>query len=200
MRKYKILLLLYKKTIMGKNVLDALIDGDSKIINKVYTTNFPLVKRFVLQNSGNEEDAKDVFQKALLQIAVRHRKEGITIETSFGGYLFKVCKNLWRRELNSYKKRVTNRGVIELTSEYRDYSLAVMEQKRQELLIEKLDKISGNCKNILTLFFAKTPYKEIVETTEYNSESAVRQRVFKCKKKLIELIENDERYKSLIEI
>jgi len=200
MRKYKILLLLYKKRIMGDNVLDALIDGDSKIIGKIYTRNFPLVKKFILQNNGNEEDVEDVFQKALLQISVRHRKEGITIATSFDAYLFTVCKNLWRRELNSYKKRVTKQEVIELSSEYRDNSLAVMEQKRQELLIEKLSEISANCKNILTLFFAKTSYKEIVETTEYTSELAVRQRVFKCKKRLIELIKNDDRYNSLIEI
>ena len=45
---------------------------------------------------GNTTDAEDIFQKALLQIVVRYKKEKFQIKTSFEGYLFTVCKNLWR--------------------------------------------------------------------------------------------------------
>ncbi|WP_299887352.1 sigma-70 family RNA polymerase sigma factor [uncultured Lacinutrix sp.] len=183
---------------MEESFLNALVKGDSKTIAKIYETNFYLVRKFILQNKGNEQDAEDIFQKALLQISVRHRKEGISINSSFDAYFFTVCKNLWRRELNSYKKRVTNKEFVELVSDYRDNSLALIEQKRQELFVEKLNEISTNCKEILNLFFARMPYSEIVENTEYNSESVVRQRVFKCKKKLTELIKNDIRFRSLI--
>ena len=57
------------------NLLNALINGDSKKIESIYTDNFQSVKRFILQNKGNIEDAEDIFQKALLQIAVRYTKE-----------------------------------------------------------------------------------------------------------------------------
>ena len=53
---------------------------------------------------------------------------------------------------------------------------------------------------ILSLFFAKTPYAEIVASTEYTSETVVRQRVFKCKKKLTDLIKEDLRFNSLREL
>lgn len=185
---------------MTDNSLEALVKGDSRIIAEIYKVCFPSVKRFITQNKGNVADAEDIFQKALLQIAVRHKKEKIQITTSFDAYLFTVCKNLWRRELNSYKKRVTSKEVIEQEDEYQDDSLALVEQKRQELFVEKLHEISANCKEILTLFFAKTPYAEIVASTAYTSETVVRQRVFKCKKKLTELIKNDNRYNSLQEL
>jgi RNA polymerase sigma factor (sigma-70 family) len=184
----------------GNFYLDALVNGDSRIISKIYKSNFSQVQRFVMQNSGNKEDAEDVFQKALLQIAMRHKKEGIQINSSFDGFLFTVCKNLWRRELNRDKNRVTNSEVVELVSEAKDNAKALIEQKRQELFVEMLDKISENCKMILSLFFAKVPYAEIVATTEYTSETVVRQRVFKCKKKLTDLIKQDQRYHSLLEL
>ena len=98
------------------------------------------------------------------------------------------------------RNKVTNSEVIELVSEDRDDSLAYLELKRQELFVEKLGQISENCKKILTLFFAKTPYAEIVESTDYNTETVVRQRVFKCKKKLTELIKKDIKYNSLKEL
>jgi RNA polymerase sigma factor (sigma-70 family) len=182
------------------NILNALVSGDSKIIESIYTDNYQSVKRFILQNKGNTEDAEDVFQKALLQIAVRYKKDKFEIKSAFGGYLFTVCRNLWRRELNSKKNRVTNNTIVELYSEEKEFSLAVIEQKRQELFIEKLGLISDNCKKILSMFFSKTPYSEIVEQTDYNSETVVRQRVFKCKKKLTELIKSDKRFNSLKEL
>lgn len=182
---------------MTDNFLNALVKGDTKIITKIYSTSFPQVKRFISQNKGNVADAEDIFQKALLQISVRHRKEGIEIKSSFDAYLFTVCKNLWRRELNSYKSRVTNKEEVEQKGEYLDDSFAIVEQKRQELFVEKLREISDNCQQILSMFFAKVSYAEIVAATDYNSETVVRQRVFKCKKKLTELIKSDQRYNSL---
>ncbi|NVK07910.1 MAG: sigma-70 family RNA polymerase sigma factor [Tenacibaculum sp.] len=180
--------------------LNALVKEDKKVILSIYKNNLPKVKKFVLQNKGNKEDAEDVFQRALLQIGVRYRREKFCITTSFDAYLFTVCKNLWRRELNKYKKEVTNNDVVELYNEENDNSLALIEQKRQELFMEKLNVISDNCREILLMFFAKTSYAEIVQVTNYSSEVVVRQRVFKCKKKLTEIIKADKRYNSLREI
>ena len=180
--------------------LEALVKGDSKTITEIYNTSFVQVKRFITQNKGNSEDAEDIFQKALLQLGVRYKREKFTIKSSFEAYLFTVCKNLWRRELNKHKNRVTNSEVVELVSEPKDNSLALIEQKRQELFLEKLNDISENCKKVLSLFFAKVSYAEIVVETEYNSETVVRQRVFKCKKRLTELVRNDARYQSLKEL
>ena len=75
-----------------------------------------------------------------------------------------------------------------------------MEQKRYELFKEKLNLISENCKKILALYFAKTSYADIVKIGEYNSETVARQRVFKCKKKLTDLIKADDRFKNLKEL
>ena len=43
----------------------------------------------------------------------------------------------------------------------------------------------------------KIPYEEIVEAFGYASSTVARQRVFKCKAKLVQLIKFDKRYKNL---
>lgn len=181
----------------GKFFLEAIEKNDSSVIKTIYEQSFYGIKQFVLQNKGNSEDAEDVFQKALLQIAVRLKKEKFEIKSSFEGFLYTVCRNLWRRELNKRKNRVTNNEVIEQVSEERDTALSYLEIKKQELFVEKLGMLSENCRNILNLFFAKVPYAEILASTEYSSETVIRQRVFKCKKKLTELIRGDVRYMKL---
>lgn len=180
--------------------LKALLNNNTKIIKAIYKDNFYKVKSFVLKNSGLQEDAEDIFQKALLQLAVRYKKEQFVINTSFEGYLFTVCKNLWRRELNKSKIKVTKEGLIELKDDNEDIALAVLEQKRWELFNESLELISENCKKILKLFFAKTSYAKMVEMFNYNSETVLRQRVFKCKNRLKELVKKDKRFQSLTEL
>ncbi len=180
--------------------LNALLKRDSKEITAIYTLNYPKVERFIFQNKGNKQDAEDIFQKALLQLAVRYKKEKFIIKTSFEAYLFTVCKNLWRRELNKSKKKVTNTAILELVSEDYDDAMAIEEQKRWELFNESLELISDNCKLILKLFFAKIGYAAIMDKLQYNSENVVRQRVFKCKAKLKELIKKDKRYHALVEL
>ncbi|WP_179020841.1 RNA polymerase sigma factor [Winogradskyella forsetii] len=180
--------------------LQALLNSNTQIIKAIYKDNFYKVKSFILKNKGQQQDAEDVFQKALLQLAVRYKKEKFVIKTSFEAYLFTVCKNIWRRELNKSKVQVTNDGILELKDENEDIALAVLEQKRWELFTESLELISKNCKEVLKMFFAKVSYAKMVDTLDYNSETVARQRVFKCKKKLKELIRNDKRFKALREL
>jgi len=177
--------------------LTSLLNNDAKGIMKIYTIVFPRVRKFVIQNKGNQQDAEDIFQKALIQITVRYRKQRFTINSSFEAYLFTSCKNLWRKELKIRKSRVTNSEIIELVPEERDMALSILEQERWELFNEKLNKLSENCKKVLTMFFNNTSYEDIVKKMEYSSETVARQRVFKCKTKLSKQIKDDQRYNPL---
>ncbi len=178
--------------------LEALIAGDSKEIKVLYEKTFPLVKKFVLQNKGTITDAKDVFQKALLQIAVRYKMEKFTIKSSFEAYLFTVCRNMWRKELIRKKNEVTYEDALE--HESTNMALDLLEQKRWDLFNDVLGSISDNCKLVLKLYFNKNSYSDIVKAMKYTSEVVARQRVFKCKAMLKTLILKDNRYPDLKEL
>lgn len=177
--------------------LNALLTEDSTEILNIYKENFSSVQNFVIQNNGRTEDAEDVFQKALVQIAVRYRKEKFEIKSSFEAYLFTACKNLWRRELNKLKRGVTSLNEMEHKDEERDQALALLEQKRWELFMDNVSLMTESCQKVLKLFFAKVPYRKIVEQLQYSSETVVRQRVFRCKQKLTEMIKRDHRFNYL---
>jgi RNA polymerase sigma factor (sigma-70 family) len=178
--------------------LEALIKGNSKEIEVLYKKVFPLVKKFVLQNKGTTTDAKDIFQKALLQIAVRYKKEKFTITSNFEAYLFTVCRNMWRKELIRKKNGVTYDDA--LAHESTNMALDLLEQKRGELFNDVLGRISENCKRVLKLYFNKNTYADIVKEMKYASEVVARQRVFKCKAMLKTLILKDNRYQDLKEL
>ena len=177
--------------------LKALLESDTDIIKDIYKSNFFKVKSFVINNKGQAVDAEDIFQKALLQLTLRYKTEKFVIESSFEAYLFTVCKNLWRRELNKSKIKVTKYKEIEQADEYDDIAMATIEQKQWDLFHECLQLIPKTCKSVLDLYFAKASYKEMVKTLNYKTETVARQRVFRCKNKLKELIRRDKRFNAL---
>ncbi|WP_271783646.1 RNA polymerase sigma factor [Aquimarina algiphila] len=181
-------------------LLNSIVTGNELGIKKIYTTIFPKVLVYVCKHDGTEDNAKDVMQKALLQLSVRAQSKDFSITSSFEGYLFTICKNVWRRETKLSKTRVTNSKIIDLIHEEQEIALAAYEQEKWELFQEKLNEISENCRKVLQFFFNKIPYSKIANELGYATENTVRQRIFKCKSKLKEAIHSDSRYNELKEL
>ena len=72
-----------------------------------------------------------------------------------------------------------------------------LKQKNTDLVFATSTPLTIGIPALFTKFFKRTPYESIMEKMQYNSENVVRQRIFKCKKRLIELIRKDSRYQNL---
>ena len=46
-------------------IIEELQKGNTKVFTLIYNS-YPLIENYILNNSGSKEDAKDVFQNALL--------------------------------------------------------------------------------------------------------------------------------------
>ncbi|MEL6811421.1 MAG: sigma-70 family RNA polymerase sigma factor [Bacteroidota bacterium] len=183
--------------ISPNQILEHLVNGDSRVVSGLYDRVFPKVVSFVKNNRGTYSDAEEVFQDALYQIIVRAKVKKFEIKSSFEAYLFTVCKNLWFKELNKKKKEVRNDGVFELKEKDDETIEAILSQERWELFEEMLLKLTEKCKELLKDYFNKVPYHIIVDKFSYASENAAFQRVFKCKKQLMRLVKADVRYRNL---
>jgi len=177
--------------------LKCLRNGNNKGIRKIYQDIFPKIRSYILKREGNEDQAKDIMQKALMQLSTRAQDQNFSISSSFEAYFMTICKNLWIREVKKQKNMVTNTTVLNLVSEDIDIATSTFEQEKWELFQEKLNLISENCKELLKLFFNKVSYKKIATLKGYANENTVKQRMFKCKTKLKEAIQKDSRFTDL---
>ncbi len=176
--------------------LNGLIHNDRKVVASIYEAFFSKVKSFVLNNKGKEEDVHDVFHDSLMYLIIKHKESPLKI-VSFEAYFFTICKNIWRRTLKNKKKGVINIDTIHYVDKETDLGLFYLEQKRLEFYQEKFQLLSPNCKEILGSYFNGMSYEDILQELEYTSINTVRQRVFKCKAKIIQLIKEDRRYRKL---
>ncbi len=177
----------------SKTYLNALIEGDNKIISEIYRKFYPKVASYIRTNRGSEEEIQDVFQDALMYLIVTHRKKPIDI-VSFEAYFFTICKNKWKTLIKNKNKRITNQDILPLLDKDTELSVFILEQQRLELYQEMFQKLSDNCKEVLSSYFNGMSYQDILDELSYSSVNTIRQRVFKCKAKLIKLIKKDSRF------
>jgi len=179
----------------NEKYLDALLTGNDRVIKEIYAKIFPKVQSFILSNRGLKIDALDIFHDALMYIIVSHKEKNLNIK-SFEAYVFVVCKNLWKKKL---KTRVIDSDIDTLENMAPTQNSHGEEQEKMDFYIEKFQLLSPNCKEILGNYFNGWTYEELAVELDYSNINTVRQRVFKCRTKLITLIKSDIRYQKLKE-
>ncbi len=172
---------------------------NNNILRIIYKENYPVIRRFILGNSGNRRDAEDIFQEAFVIIYRRLSNEGFYLDCSFNTYIFSICKILWYKELRNRNWVYSGNLEEEIATNTDDVPLFMKDDFEKSKLIQKhLTHMNSECRQLLMLFYSNVPLKEITYILGFGSEKYTRKRKFTCKKKLIELIKNDPMYKEIM--
>lgn len=177
-------------------ILEGLKASDYNVFQFVYRKYFPIVRFFVIKNSGTDEDAKDIFQEALILIYTRLKDESLNLSCTFKTYLYSVCRLLWLKQLE--RKQIKTEGLtdnqafVELEPELEEQ---VAEQEQFRLYQKHFQSLHKDCQEILRLFLNKVPLKEIAQKVNIKSDKYLKKRKYECKEMLTKRIKNDPDFK-----
>ena len=76
-------------------LLEGIRAGDTATIRLLYREVLPGIKKYVVRNSGNESDAEDIFQDALMVVYEKATSGDLKLTSALSTYLFAVSKHLW---------------------------------------------------------------------------------------------------------
>lgn len=166
---------------------------------------FPLIQKYVVQNNGNNEDAKDLFQQALLVFYQKISEGKYDHTAKISTFLYAICRNNWNKKLTRGKER----HHIPLDEKhdlgFDDENLINEEnqptQSLKDFLSEKIKELGDPCQSILIFHeFYKLSMTNIAEKMGYKNENTVRQQKYKCLIRLRKLIPTDLKNAYLQEI
>ena len=191
------------KSYSDEQILKGIMRHDNLILQHIYKQFYYKINYFVKKNSGNEEDANDIFQEAIIIIYRKIKENDLVFKTSsFEGYLFSVCRFLWLKQLH---KRKLEKEKISETIPYQedlyDENLVMLVEKNEKygLYQKHFNTLSTDCQKLLQLFFEKVPLREIARIMGYKGEKYAKKRKYKCKEILINRIKHDTEFKKIIE-
>lgn len=178
-------------------ILAGIRTNDSRVLEAVYHDVYPGVLRHVQQQGGSERDARDVLQESLLVVFRKLQEDELTLTTDFGGYLFGVCRWVWKgHRRKSQREPVTTAQDAALLAETPDYADRLLEQRKRRLFLRKLAELGEECRAVLQAFFAGDSLRSIAERMGYTEQYAKRKK-YRCKNQLVKLVQGDPEFRHL---
>lgn len=166
-------------------IVSELKQGNTRVLKECYKY-LDTVKKFILKNSGTEEEAHDVFQDGLMIFYQNVLKGDFRLSSSVHTYLFAICRNVWYQKLRRKKVVFEYQANEQMETVHED---SAEEEQAKDLMIDEalalLDEMGDPCKTVLDLFyFRKVSLRSIAERLDYSSEDVAKQRKFRCIKEL----------------
>lgn len=165
-----------------QEVIDRIVQGDERALDFLYTKNYRMMTKLIIKNSGTEEEAKDVFQEALIVFWQKIIKKELTLTSKISTYLYSVCWNLWRKELDR-KKRLSNEEVEGSETPNHD------SKEQIKAIQECVNSLGETCRKVLSYYyFDGLSMKEVAEKLGFANSDTAKTKKYKCKKELDKLV------------
>jgi RNA polymerase sigma factor (sigma-70 family) len=145
----------------------------------LYERLYPSTERYVVNNGGSQEDAKDIFQECLMILTEKiHRNLHLT--SALSTFFYSVVKHHWSKKL-LYKGRISNL-IPEHTIEDDDTDTLIEENNAITMrMLEAIKNLGERCQEILSLYYwQRHSMKEIAEKLNYSNADNAKNQKHKC--------------------
>ncbi|HEX5169319.1 MAG TPA: sigma-70 family RNA polymerase sigma factor [Cyclobacteriaceae bacterium] len=165
-----------------KEIFERIQKGDEKALEFLYKKYYRMMTKMVITNSGTEEEARDIYQDALIVFWQKATSGNLVMTSKISTYIYSICQNLWRKELDR-KKRLSN--------EEKDapVSMDMDTAEREKIIARCIEQLGDTCKKVLMYYyFDEMSMQDIADKLGFANTDTAKTKKYKCKKKLDDLI------------
>ena len=172
-----------------KDLLDGLARSDSRSIEILYKQNFTMIQSFIIQNNGTYDDARDIFQEAMLVLYEKAKDENFQLTSQIKTYVYSICRRLWLKRLHYNQKFVAAPDSLQETIPVEEE----IEQKQKlddnfEMMDVAMKSLGEPCKSLLEAYYiSKKHMTEIAEEFGYTNADNAKNQKYKCLMRLKKL-------------
>jgi RNA polymerase sigma factor (sigma-70 family) len=165
-----------------KALLKGLATNDKKAVETIYQENFNTIQSLIINNNGSSDDAKDVFQEAMIVLYEKVQTEGFELHCQIKTFLYSVCRRLWLKRLQQQNRYSSPGDSMEAVVDV-DEDVSIHEQKDLELdMMEKaIGSLGEPCKSLIEAYYLQKKSMQVIAADfgYTNSDNAKTQK-YKC--------------------
>jgi RNA polymerase sigma factor (sigma-70 family) len=143
------------------------------------------ILRMVQKNSGNAEDARDIFQEGLLALwtNITSGKFQLQANTRISTYLYALCRNIWISRLRKRKETqsIDQNPGLEIADEVNDLETHYEQVRTLE---KHFGQLGDACKKILTMVYFKKTSMKTVAAEMGITEKTAKNNKYRCMQRL----------------
>jgi RNA polymerase sigma factor (sigma-70 family) len=131
-----------------QEIFERICKGDEKALETLYKKYYRMMTKMVITNSGTEDEARDVYQDALVVFWQKATSGKLVMTSKISTYIYSICQNLWRKELDR-KKRLSN--------EEKDVPVVQDTEtaERNKIVAQCIEQLGETCKKVLMYYTLK---------------------------------------------
>ncbi|HEX6193360.1 MAG TPA: sigma-70 family RNA polymerase sigma factor [Chitinophagaceae bacterium] len=171
-----------KQEINEKALLQGLARNETKSVETIYRENYNTVHALIINNNGSSDEAKDVFQEAMIVLYEKVRSGSFELNCQIKTYLYSVCRRLWLKRLqhlNRYSAPVENIDNIVPVEE----EIEAHEQRNAEfeMMHKAISGLGEPCKSLLEAYYLqKRTMQDIASSFGYTNADNAKNQKYKC--------------------
>lgn len=167
-----------------KEIFERICRGEEEALEYLYKKYYRMMTKLVITNNGTEEEAKDIYQDALVVFWQKATSGNLVLTSKISTYVYSICQNLWRKELER-KKRLSNEEKDSV--EFMDTE----SEERAKIIGKCINQLGETCKKVLMYYyFDGLSMQDIADKLGFANTNTAKTKKYKCKKKLDELVKS----------
>ena len=169
-------------------------DSLDEAIRYMYQHYSDTISSLITNNSGNLQDAQDIFQETVVTFIETVQKDKFRGQSSIKTFLVAIARNTWLNELKKRERADYREELYEKnrTDQEPDVSQQISEREMKQQFRDLLGKLGDTCRVILTLFYYENlSMKEMLDHLPYENEQVVRNKKYKCIQQLAGMIKEN---------
>jgi DNA-directed RNA polymerase specialized sigma24 family protein len=179
-----------------------LIDGirkrDNKVLTYVYKQYYPMIRFLITSNSGNAEDATDIFHESIIVLYLKLSTAGFKLDCAVRTYLYAVSKNLWLQHLELRRRHISLSGRDDLIASEKESFYDDEKITRKRIYLRQFRRLSDSCRKIINMLMEGADYKDLMAELKYRNKKYAIKRKYECLKTLHDRIMEDPEYRELM--
>ena len=165
-----------------KTLLQGLAKNDKKAVETIYRENYSTVQSLIINNNGTADDAKDIFQEAMIVLYEKARSGTFELSCQIKTYVYSVSRRLWLKKLQQASRFSGDIGNAEAVVPVDD---DVEEHSRRDAEFEMMGRailsLGEPCKSLLEAFYLqKKNMQEIAVSFGYTNAENAKTQKYKC--------------------
>ncbi len=171
-----------KQEINEQALLQGLARNETKAVETIYRENYNTIQALIINNNGSTDDAKDIFQEAMIVLYEKVRSGTFELNCQIKTYVYSVSRRLWLKrlqQLNRYSAPVENlESLVPVEDE-----IEAHEQRNQEfdMMNKAISSLGEPCKSLLEAYYLqKRNMQDIAASFGYTNADNAKNQKYKC--------------------
>jgi RNA polymerase sigma factor (sigma-70 family) len=166
-------------------LLIGLAEGSDRALSQLYKQHYPMVSQLVINNSGSTDDAKDIYQEALIVLFEKVSAGDFELNCQLKTFIYAVARRLWLKQLAQRGRSPLIRAsqfdeepAESVTDDLADH---LRRDQQFEQMAESLTRLGEPCRTLLEDFYIRhLSMQDITEKFGYTNTDNAKTQKYKC--------------------